>query len=268
MSSTVDTRWDAATFGAVARAVASGKGRMDDPFAEPLVRAAGEKRFVGLINDERFAADEGANPVTGGLVDIVAAHTTFVDGFLADAGRAGVRQVVILGAGLDARAYRLWWPRGSTVYELDRPEVLDFKAGVLRGLGATLTVSRCAIGVDLRRDWPAALLRSGFDRAAPTAWVAEQLLVGHLPADAQHRLLTGVTRLSAAGSRFAADHMPGLAPGHPDADSVPGQLRGQRWEVVERNVVDLLTVMGLRELWGGGSDDAALVPRYVTAAMR
>ena len=96
-------------------------------------------------------------------------------------GEGGIRQAVILASGLDTRPYRLWWPPGTTVYEIDQPEVLDFKTGVLRGLGAKLSANRCAVGVDLRQDWLAALRRVGFDDTAPTVWIVEQLLVGYLP---------------------------------------------------------------------------------------
>ncbi len=283
-----------ATFGAAARAVATDKGLMDDPFAEPLVRAVGVKYFARLIDDHRFAGDIGAGgggSVTTVVMDILAAHSRFLDGFVADAARAGIRQVVILASGLDTRPYRLWWPRGTTVYEIDRPEVLDFKSEVLRGMGATPTANRCAVGVDLRRDWLAALRRVGFDAAQPTAWIAEQLLVGYLPPVAQHRLLKDVTAVSPAGSRLAADHMPTWTPKHLEAVRtfvegwrrqgldvdlaslrypgdyryVPTYLSSHGWEVVERNVVELLTAMGLLELWCGRPDDLALVQRYVTA---
>ncbi|OIN82823.1 SAM-dependent methyltransferase [Mycobacterium malmoense] len=293
-----DDSWDAATgvgvtatFGAVARAVATNKGLISDAFAKRLVSAAGVEYFVRVVNDERFAADDGDDPVMTGLIDILAAHTRFLDEFLADAGRAGIRQVVILGSGLDTRPYRLWWPRGTTVYEIDLPRVLDFKAEVLRGLDARLTANRRAVGIDLRQDWLAALRRVGFDAAQPTAWIAEQLLVGYLPPDAQNRLLQDVTAVSAAGSRFAADHMPTWTPMHVEAgrafvDSwrqhgldvdlasltypgeyhyVPEYLASHGWETDERNVVELLTGMGLAELWRGGPDDLAVTPGYVTA---
>ena len=130
-----DDSWDpasgvgvTATFGAVARAVATNKGLMNDPFAEPLVRAVGVDYFIRVVKDDLFSDDDGDNPAMTGLIDILAAHTRFLDEFLADAGRAGIRQVVILGSGLDTRPYRLWWPKGTTVYEIDRPEVLDFKS--------------------------------------------------------------------------------------------------------------------------------------------
>jgi methyltransferase (TIGR00027 family) len=273
-----------ATFGAVARAVAAKKGLLKDAFAEPLVNAAGVDYFTRVVND-------GDDPVTSGLIDVLAAHTRFVDEFLADAGRAGIRQVVILASGLDTRPYRLWWPRGTTIYEIDRPQVLDFKSEVLHGLGARLTANRCAVGVDLRHDWLAALRRVGFDAAQPTVWIAEQLLVGYLPPDAQNRLLQDVTAVSAASSRFAADHMPTWTPSHVEAgrafvdgwrqhgmdvdparmtyggeySHAPDYLASHGWAAAERNVVELLTGMGLTELWRGGPEDLAVMPRYVTA---
>jgi methyltransferase (TIGR00027 family) len=280
-----------ATFGAVARAVATKKGLMKDAFAEPLVNAAGVDYFSRMVDPERLPADGDDDPVTSGLIDILAAHTRFLDEFLADAGRAGIRQVVILASGLDTRPYRLWWPRGTTLYEIDRPQVLDFKSEVLHGMGATLTANRRAVGVDLWRDWPAALRRVGFDAAQPTVWIAEQLLVGYLPPDAQNRLLQHVTAVSAAGSRFAADYLTTwtasqLEAGQAFVDGwrqhgldvdlaritypgeyshVPEYLASHGWETAGRNVVELLTGMGLAALWRGGPDELAVAPRYVTA---
>ncbi len=281
----------ATTFGAVVRAVATDKGLLDDPFAERLVRAAGVDYFTRAIDDERYAADGGGNPITTSLIYAQAAYGKFSDEFLADAGRAGIRQVVILGSGLDTRPYRLWWPRGTTVYEIDRPEVLDFKSDVLRALDARPTAHRRAIAADLREDWLAALRRAGFDAAEPTAWIAEQLLVGYLPPAAQHRLLQDVTRASAAGSRLTADHMATWTPARQAAhqalvDSwrshgldvdlaslmypgeyryVPEYLAAHGWEPAEQNVVELFSSLGLAELWRGRPEHVDLLPRYVTA---
>ncbi|BBZ49753.1 class I SAM-dependent methyltransferase [Mycobacterium heidelbergense] len=293
-----DDTWDpatgvgvTATFGAVARAVANNKGLMHDAFAKRLVRAVGVEYFIRVVNDERFSTGDGESAVMTGLIDILAAHTRFLDDYLAAAGRAGIRQVVLLASGLDTRPYRLWWPPGTTVYEIDRPQVLDFKSELLRGLGARLAANRCAVGIDLRQDWLAALRRVGFDEAQPTVWIAEQLLVGYLPPDAQKRLLRDVTAASAAGSRLAADHMPTWTPMHLEAGRafvdgwrqhgldvdlasltypgeyvhVPEYLAAHGWETVERNVVELLTGMGLAGLWRGGPGDLAVVPAYVTA---
>jgi methyltransferase (TIGR00027 family) len=256
-----------------------------------LVRAAGVEYFMRVVNDEPFWADDREKLVMLGLIDILAAHTRFLDGYLAAACRAGIRQVVLLASGMDTRPYRLRWPRGTTVYEIDRPQVLDFKSEVLRGLGATLTANRCAVGTDLRQDWLAALLRVGFDAAQPTVWIAEQLLVGYLPPAAQNRLLRDVTAVSAAGSRFAADHLPTWTPKqleagrafvdrwrqhglHVDLASltypgeyryVPEYLASRGWATADRNILELLTAMGLAELWRGGLDDLAVTPRYLTA---
>ncbi|HZC53069.1 MAG TPA: class I SAM-dependent methyltransferase [Mycobacterium sp.] len=298
MTRTDDDTWDpatgvgtTATFGAVARAVGTNKGLINDPFAEQLVRAAGVDYFTRLIEDQRYADDAGGSPVVTALINLLAAHARFVDDYLAEAGRAGIRQVVILGSGMDTRPYRLWWPRGTTVYEIDQPEVVDFKTEVLRGRGAELTANRRAIGIDLRQDWLDGLRRVGFDAAQRTVWVAENLLVGYLPPDAQNRLLETLTAASATGSRLAADHMPTWTPSQLEqgrafidiwrqhgldvdlaALTYPGEYRyvpqylaSRGWQTVERKVADLFGAIGMASRWRGGPEDEAITPRYVTA---
>ena len=282
-----------ATFSAAARAVATNKGLIDDPFAEPLVRAVGVEYFTQVVDNQRYGdgGPDSSDAVLTALMDILVTHTRFLDQFLADAGRAGIRQAVILASGLDTRTYRLWWPPGTTVYEIDQPEVIDFKTAVLRGLGATLSANRCAVGIDLRQDWLAALRRVGFDDAQPTVWIVEQLLVGYLPPAVQNRLLDDVTALSSAGSRFAADHMPTWTSSQLEAGRVfvdgwrqhgldvdltsltyPGEYRyvpeylaANGWETVDRDVVELFTATGLARRWRGDAGDAATNPRFVTA---
>jgi methyltransferase (TIGR00027 family) len=282
-----------ATFGAVARALASNKGLIDDPFAEQLVRAAGVQYFTRMVDDERYADDGGDNAVVTGLITLLGAHTRFLDEFLATAGRAGIRQVVILASGLDTRPYRLWWPPGTTVYEVDQPDVIDFKTAVLRGLGAELNANRRAVGADLRRDWLTAMQRVGFDAAQPTVWIAETLLIGFLPPDGQDQLLHDVTAVSAPGSRFAGDHLPTwtsfqLEAGQTFVDTwrqfgldvdlagltypgeyraVPQYLADHGWQTVERNAADLFGAIGMGTQWRGTPDDNAISPRYVTAGM-
>ncbi|BDB40257.1 MULTISPECIES: SAM-dependent methyltransferase [Mycobacterium] len=281
-----------ATFSAAARAVATTKGLINDPFAESLVRAAGVEYFVRLIEDHAYSTDGGIDPVTTGMINVLAVHGRFLDGFLTQSVRAGIRQVVNLGAGLDTRAYRLWWPVGTTVYELDRPDVTDFKVRMMRELGAKLSVNRCAVGVDLRDDWLTALLRTGFDPVQPTLWIAENLLLGYLPPDAQDRLLRDITGVSAAGSQFAADHLPWtqlqLQEGHAFIDlwrrqgldvdltkltytaefpSVPENLAAQRWQICDRDIVELLGVVGLGGRRRMRPRDIAASPRYVTGML-
>ena len=118
----------------------------------------------------------------------------------------GIRQAVILASGLDTRAYRMTWPAGTTVFEIDQPEVIEFKTRVLADLGAAPIATRRTVAIDLREDWPKALRSNGFDPDRPTAWIAEGLLI-YLPPDAQDRLLDNITALSATGSRLATEHM-------------------------------------------------------------
>ncbi|BCO37336.1 putative S-adenosyl-L-methionine-dependent methyltransferase [Mycobacterium heckeshornense] len=214
MARTDNDTWDLATsVGATATMVAAGRARatraglIDDPFAEPLVRAVGIDFFTRWAAGKLHSADVdipghpwGMQPMT----DLMAARTRFIDTFCADAVAAGIRQVVILASGLDARGYRLAWPAGTTVFEIDQPQVLDFKATTLAALGAEPTVELRAVPIDLRHDWPAALRQAGFETGTPTAWVAEGLLA-FLPAEAQDRLLDNITTLSADGSRLVAE---------------------------------------------------------------
>lgn len=279
----------AATFGAAARAVATNKGMLNDPFAEVLVRAAGIDCFIRMIDDELFAADHDA--AMTGLAAALAAHTRFVDGYLADASRAGIRQIVVLASGLDTRGFRLWWPPGTTVFEIDHPELLDFKAGVLRDAHAELTAHRRGVGVDLAADWPEALGRVGFDASQPTAWVAEHLLVGYLTPDVQDRLLGHVSDCSAAGSRIAADHLPVWSPLQLEAERqfvdgwrrlgldvdlaslthpgeyhyVPEYLADRGWDTTARTLGQVCAQVGVARPRRDRSGAAMPIPEYVTA---
>lgn len=218
MARTDNDTWDlassvgaTATMVAAARAVASRQpdAVIDDPFAEPLVRAVGVDFFTKLATGE-LSPRELDPDSTGGVgnmdrfADGMAARTRFFDDFFTAATEAGVHQAVILAAGLDARAYRLAWPTGTVVFEVDQPDVIAFKTETLARLGATPTADRRTVAVDLRDDWLGALRAAGFDDTAPTAWIAEGLF-GYLPPEAQDRLLDLITAHSPAGSRLAAE---------------------------------------------------------------
>lgn len=221
MARTHDDTWDlassvgmTATMVAAARAIATKAEHplINDPFAEPLVQAVGLDLFARLASGELTLADlydDGDASSVGmrRMTDNMAVRTKFFDEFFIDATRAGITQAVILASGLDARAYRLPWPAGTTVYEIDQPQVIEFKSRTLAELGAKPTAYRRAVAIDLRDDWPAALRTAGFDPDQPTAWSAEGLL-GYLPPEAQDRLLDTVTALSAPGSRFATESAP------------------------------------------------------------
>ncbi|MGH3500541.1 MAG: SAM-dependent methyltransferase, partial [Nocardioidaceae bacterium] len=132
-------------------------------------------------------------------------RTKFFDDYLIDAVNQGLRQIVLLAAGLDTRAYRLDWPDGTHLFELDLSEVLDFKLRMLTGHAAVARCEHQAVRVDLRSDWTTPLTSAGLDTAEPTAWLAEGLLT-YLSADDAARLLTTVGDLSAPGSRVAFEY--------------------------------------------------------------
>ncbi|GFG62768.1 putative S-adenosyl-L-methionine-dependent methyltransferase [Mycobacterium kubicae] len=176
-----------------------------DQFAQLLVSAAGPA--WARLTDAQMAwldGDEHGRRLHQIGCNYQAVRTHFFDEYFIAATGAGVRQVVILAAGLDSRAYRLAWPTGTSVYEIDQPKVLEYKAGILDSHGAVPAAQRHAVAVDLREDWPAALKAAGFDPEQPTAWLAEGLLA-YLPSDAQDRLFEMVTALSAPGSQFAVE---------------------------------------------------------------
>ncbi|MFZ0905697.1 MAG: class I SAM-dependent methyltransferase, partial [Mycobacterium sp.] len=186
---------------------------IDDQFAEPLVRAVGVDFLTKLASGELAAADVDDDESSWKLEhmpEAMAVRTRFFDSFFLEATQAGIRQAVILASGLDARAYRLDWPAGMTVFEVDQPQVIAFKTTTLADLGAEPTADRRAVAIDLRNDWPAALIEAGFDHTQPTAWIAEGLL-GYLPPEAQDRLLDNISALSAAGSRLATEAIPDMS---------------------------------------------------------
>ena len=197
-----------ATMVAAARAAAtrSPNPLINDQFAEPLVRAVGVDFFAKMAGGELDPGDLDDDEAKGlrRFADAMAIRTEYFDDFFRAATGAGIRQAVILASGLDSRAYRLPWPAGTTVFEVDQPQVIDFKTATLAGLGAQPTADRRAVAIDLRDDWPGSLQQAGFDPAQLTAWIAEGLL-GYLSAEGQDRLLDQITALSAPGSRFATE---------------------------------------------------------------
>ena len=179
--------------------------------------------------------DPNFNPLR--VIDVMAVRTKFFDDFFLTSTTAGIRQAVILASGLDSRAYRLPWPPGTVVYEIDQQAVIGFKTGTLSALGAKPAAEHRPVAVDLRDDWPAALRANGFDASQPTAWSAEGLLA-YLPPDAQDRLFDHITALSANGSRLATEF-------HPDGPAAMAERQkviSDQWK--ERGLdLDLSTLM-------------------------
>jgi len=179
----------------------------DDPYAQAFVDAA-----PGAFPEEQ--AVRGRSAGAGPLASLGAAfyahaviRTRFYDEYLTAAARAGSRQVVLLAAGLDTRAFRLAWPAGTRVFELDLPAVLAFKEAVLEECRAMPRCERVTVPADLRGDWPARLAAAGFGPARTATWLAEGLII-YLTAGEAGRLLGQVSGLSAPGSRLAFEHDP------------------------------------------------------------
>ena len=194
---------------AAQRAISSDEKLINDPYAAPLVRAVGIDVYVRLVNGQiPVGGDSEFDPHR--MARGMACRTRFYDHVFLDATQGGIGQAVILASGLDARAYRLPWPAGTVVYEVDMPEVIEFKTLTLGDLGAEPAAERRTVAIDLRDDWATALQEAGFDTRAPAAWSAEGLLV-YLPDAAQDALFDNITALSAPGSRLAFEFVPDTA---------------------------------------------------------
>ena len=258
---------------AAARAVATRQSHaiIDDPWAAPLVEAVGIEPLSRMVQlgtppaDAELSGDMQLQP----MIDSFAVRTRYFDEFFTAATNSGIRQVVILAAGLDSRAYRLPWPHGTVIYEVDLPTVLSFKAQVFSQLHVGPLARHRPVACDLRDDWAAALCGNGFDVSQPTAWSAEGLLM-YLPPDAQDHLFDTISALSAPGSQLATEYHPDV-PGEVsrrnatdvrwkvngfDIDSaeliysgerhpVRNYLVAQRWSVVEQTRVCLFKQYGL-----------------------
>lgn len=220
-----------------------------DPFARVFLDAAGDGVWTLTSNPERVAELADAAPELRAhaqvMVDFMAVRTAWYDQIFLDAVSAGVRQIVILAAGLDARTWRLQWPAGTTVYELDQAKVLDFKSRTLRSVGSQPQAKLVNIAVDLRQDWPNALQEVGFDASAPTMWSAEGLL-RYLPAAAQDLLFERIDSLSAGGTWLATNL--------PSASAVNPELIAGRRDRSKRIRAAAAQVLGIEipddeELW-------------------
>ena len=193
-----------ALFVAAARALEAQKPNPAaiDPYAQVFCRVVGGE-WADLLDggapEHPLKTEFGEH-----FVDFQGVRTRYFDTYFQAAAEAGVRQIVLLAAGLDSRAYRLPWPGGTVVFELDQPQVLEFKREALAERGASPTADRREVPVDLRNDWPQALRDSGFDPSKPSAWIAEGLLI-YLPATAQHQLFAGIDSLAAPGSHLAVE---------------------------------------------------------------
>ncbi len=222
---------------------------IQDPFARAFLEAAGEGMWSLMANPTKSAELTDLEPDVRAqmqvMIDFMAVRTAFFDEYFLTAAASGVRQVVILAAGLDARAWRLPWPDDTTVYELDQAKVLEFKSTTLQRRGAHPTSRLVSVAVDLRQAWPEALQEAGFDASSPTAWSAEGLL-RYLPARAQDLLFQRMHALSPRGSWLAVN---APAKNALDPDLLARQRdQSQRFRAAASRVLDT-EVPDLEDLW-------------------
>lgn len=238
MTRTDNDSWEITeSVGATALGVASARAAetesadplIHDPFARVFLDAAGEGVWnwhsAPELPPEVLEAEPELPLQMEAMVGYMASRTKFFDSFFLTAANDGIKQAVILAAGLDARSWRLPWPDGVTVYELDQDRVLDFKLTTLTDHGAQPACDRRAVAVDLRHDWPKALLAAGFDPSQPSVWSAEGLMP-YLPNAAQELLFERIDELAAPGSRVAVE---ALGPSFLDEE-----LRAKRRERMDR----------------------------------
>jgi methyltransferase (TIGR00027 family) len=200
-----DDEWDIVSSVGYTALLVAGWRALHAVSAQPLVRDDYAKHFITASADPYLTgllADPGTSVGAAVFPRLYGVQTRFFDEFFSSATVHGIRQAVIVAAGLDSRAYRLNWPSETTVFELDQPKVLEFKFRVLAEHAAEPTARRVDVAADLREDWSIPLRAKGFDAAQPTAWSVEGILP-YLTGDAQDTLFTRITELSAPGSRLA-----------------------------------------------------------------
>jgi len=252
MSRTDDDAWDITeSVGVTALGIAAARAAetdsdnplIVDPFARLFLDAVGDRAwtafFSGTVSKEVADVDPELSVRMRSGVDYISSRTKLFDDFFLNATEAGVRQAVILAAGLDTRAWRLPWPDETRVYELDQPKVLDFKRSTLAGSGAEPAAVLINVPIDLRQDWPKALEQAGYDASAPTAWSAEGLLP-FLPARAQDLLFDRIEVLSASGSWVAVETFGDLL--------TPDGLQRQRAQM-ERYRAAATDIPKVEDLW-------------------
>jgi methyltransferase (TIGR00027 family) len=188
------SRWVAASR---ARESETPQPLFDDPYARAL---AGEEGFALLSRAQQAGPwkTDGPNPY-------LSIRTRFFDDALLRAvEEEGYRQVVLLAAGMDARAFRLGWPEGLTLFEVDRQEIFDVKEPILQRLGARQTCPRKVVAADLADDWKRPLVAAGFDPEQPAAFLLEGLLV-YLPESSVEALLEALRPVACRGSWLGLD---------------------------------------------------------------
>jgi len=176
-----------------------------DPTARVFLSEKGEKSFA---KTERAARD-GKGGVTANaarvMADLIALRTTAIDTAVRDAVAGGATQLVILGAGYDGRAWRLNELAGVKVFEVDHPATQGEKRTHVAELPpAKGRVS--FVSIDFEREALGTVLdRAGHDRASPTCWIWEGVVM-YLTRVAMRSTLAGIADRSAPGSTLILNY--------------------------------------------------------------
>jgi len=175
------------------------------------VRARESLREDRLFHDpwaSALAGKEGQEWIEHKSEDSVVAmvlRTRFFDDFLQRiSDQYAIRQIVLMAAGLDTRAFRLTWPAQTQLFEWDQPAVLKYKEQVLTSAGAKPNCERYTIAVDLTSPWKESLIKAGFIPQQPSAWLLEGFLF-YLPNKSITNMLDAITYLAAIGSWIGFD---------------------------------------------------------------
>lgn len=288
-----DDQWDIVSSVGYTALLVAGWRALHAVSAQPLVRDEYAKVFIAASQDPYLAgalANPGTTDDETAFPRLYGVQTRFFDDFFGSSADAGIRQAVIVAAGLDSRSYRLEWPPGTSVFEIDLPKVLEFKAAVLSDHGAVPKASRIEVAADLRTDWSRPLEAAGFDTERPSAWSVEGILP-YLTDDAQNTLFTRISGLSAPGSRIAIgalgsrldhDQLEALETNHPgvnksgdvDFSSLTYEPKGDPaewlaahgWSVGPvRNTLDLQAGYGMTPPDVDVKIDAFMHSQYITA---
>ena len=200
-----DDEWDIVSSVGYTALLVAGWRALHAVSAQPLVRDEYAKQFIAASEDPYLTgllAEPGTSEGATVFPRLYGVQTRFFDEFFSSSADRGIRQAVIVAAGLDSRAYRLNWLSGTIVFELDQPKVLEFKDRVLAKHAVQAAAYRKDVAADLRDDWSIPLRAAGFDPKQPTAWSVEGILP-YLTGDAQDILFRRISELSAPGSRLA-----------------------------------------------------------------
>ena len=190
---------------AMADAGLSHVANFHDPTARVFLSDKGRRSLTKTEQAYRAGARSWRVEMARAMADMIGLRTAAIDAAVRDAIAGRARQLVILGAGYDGRAWRMPELAGVRVFEVDHPATQGDKRAHLSELPpATGLVS--FVSIDFERESLGAVLdRAGHDRSSPTCWIWEGVVM-YLTHDAMRATLAGIARQSAPGSTLIVNY--------------------------------------------------------------